>query len=167
MPFFTSSLLIFTTLILSSFYIFGIINNFKKAQNPCFQKTSEIQSEIKHLTQKLIRLNPKATSLRTEYRIAKEAVKNARDPYSAAAAATYMTSVLQRQSLLKAKQQSLIRKAVSISSKKLLSLKRRIYFKGPKKVKMQVYSKPKNTLTPNFYLIYKLPSKTKTTFKSQ
>lgn len=131
---------------------FGIIMNFQKTQNPCFSVAAKIQNKNKILTKRLLNLNTQASQLRIERRLAEKAVKSAKDPYSLSAATAYLSLVVKRQFVLKGLQTTLKESLRLYSKVNLSRLKLKIKASTPQSIRIQVYPKPKHSLTPSYYL---------------
>jgi hypothetical protein len=84
------------------------------AQAHCVQQAAQLQTELKDTLDKLLRLNPKAKSLRTQRDLADKALQKAvasGNPYAIGAAKAYWTAVFLQQLALRSKQQALLARA--------------------------------------------------------
>lgn len=134
------------TLIASSI----LTNEWLRLNSLCRYSLLQIQSSNAQTITKLIKLNPLAQSLRREYQIAKEALKNAPGPLKAAAAA-YLASVVTRQISLRTQQLSLISKNKVSTLQKISKLKNE--FQTSHQVSRPILALetyPKNSLSPDY-----------------
>lgn len=84
------------------------------SQAHCIQQATVLQNDLKQTLEKLLRLNPKAASLRVQRQTADNALRAAissGNPYAIAAAQAYWTAVYLQQTALRAKQELLLRQA--------------------------------------------------------
>lgn len=141
-----SSILLLSVLLLKTFLL---LQDWKKHQHICRTTTVRAQKHILRGMKELMALNPRATRLRIQRRLAEQSVKAAVLPQARAAAQAHLMMVISQQMRLARKQHSLIRQSriqaqAEIRSQKL-KLKRA-------SIPFSILKTHPQSLTPNYIL---------------
>lgn len=159
------NLLILVPLLLSLFFALSaylyILKRKSLAQAACVHQAAVMQNDLKGTLEKLLRLNPRAKSLRAKRAAADKGLKAAlssANPYVLAAAKAYWTAVVLQQTVLRGQQQVLLREAErqrqsgyrnllsQIRAMRILRLdSRKFYWRA-----LAVEARPLTSLTPDY-----------------
>jgi hypothetical protein len=117
-------------------------------QKQCREQTFLAQKKIVNGFNKLIDLNPEAKALRRRKRSALRAVRNARHPYTLAAATAYLAFVEGQQRVFQAKQQLIITSSKSKAKIEVLKIKGQNYRGTPP---FALVARPITSSSPSYH----------------
>lgn len=147
-------ILIYSLLILFCLSLFGIMmiqKNINTELAFCLEKTSQLQSKHKKISQRLLDLNSQALNLRIQRKSAEVAVKAA-PFYAKAAAKAYLEGVKILQAGLRLVQNSLLRQAQALSLKTHSELSLKGFYAQNFQYSLQVEAYPKKSDSPSYRL---------------
>lgn len=152
------------TVVLAVAGVENVMKQKLRAQSLCVKAALRLQSDLGEILDSLLKLNPEATRLRAERKVADARLAAAivtANPYAITLARAYKASVVLRQGALRAKQLILLSKAqlklssqtqeLRIETKKLggLNFQRRDFDFRP----LAVSAAPKNSASPSYDLV--------------
>lgn len=137
----------------------------QKAQHLCQQYNLAHQKQLQKKLTTLLKLNPQAKKIRTQLSYAKKSLKAAKIsmfPPAIATAQNFLTFILAKQLIFFYKQKKILYAAIKLSTQAKKQLKIQLYKAfnqknivdySYKQVGLAVYSKPRLSLSPGYYLL--------------